>query len=252
MRSDLALFGGQTGAIRLWDIQPGATLVERAFLQGHDSPVTAVAFSPDGTTLASSGGRAFLRVDATDNMFGIALWDVDTVTLIDGLRGHTADVLALQFNTAGSVLYSASLDGSIRMWDTATFQQTALAQYPVNDIALSPDGMLLAAGLANGDVALLDAATLEEQATVTAHTASVNSVAFNSDGSLLVSGGDDANAYVWEVSAALSGDAPVEPQLLTGHFDSVTDVAFSPDDGLIATLSDDNAIRLWGITPTFG
>jgi WD40 repeat protein len=252
MRSDLALFGGQTGAIRIWDIQAGATLVERAFLQGHDSPVTAVAFSPDGTKLASSGGRAFLRVDATDNMFGIAMWDVDTVTLIDGFRGHTADVLALQFNEAGSVLYSASLDGSIRMWDTATFQQTALAQYPVNDIALSPDGTLLAAGLANGDVALLDAATLEERTTVTAHTASVNSVAFNSDGTLLVSGGDDDNAYVWEVSAALSGDVPVQPQLLTGHFDGVIDVAFSPDDGMIATLSDDNTIRLWGITPTFG
>ena len=100
-RSDVALFGSANGAIRLWDIRDGAPLVERAFLQGHDSPVTAVDFSADGTRLASSGGRAFLNVDAADNQFGISMWDVDTVALLDGFRGHSADVLSLTFNSAG-------------------------------------------------------------------------------------------------------------------------------------------------------
>lgn len=245
--SNVALFGSADGALRLWDIREGAGLVERAFLQGHDSPVEAIAFSPNGEMLAGSGGRAFLTENREDNLYAITVWDVDNVFLLGGLRGHTDSVTGLVFSADSSTLISGSLDGFIRVWSMAGLQEVSNIEIgePITAIALSSNGTTLAIGTQTGSIALFDLATSSELATLSGHTGAVNSLSFNANGSLLASGGEDAILRLWDVSEP---DNALQPVALSGHTDAISTVAFSPDGTLVGSISEDNTARIWGIS----
>lgn len=82
------------------------TLTERARIVGHTALVQAVAFSRDGTLLASSAE------DGT-----IVVWDVATGLAVEHLRGHTEAVRALEFGLRDDTLYSVAADGRLFAWD---------------------------------------------------------------------------------------------------------------------------------------
>jgi WD40 repeat protein len=88
-------------------------------------------------------------------------------------------------------------------------------------------------------VRVWDALTGEEKHVLNGHTDSVNSVAFSSDGSRIVSGSWDKSVRVWD---ALTGE---EKHVLNGHTDSVTSVAFSSDGSRIVSGSWDKSVRVW-------
>ena len=244
--SNIALLGASDGSLRLWDLSTNAGLVERAFLQAHDSPVSAVAFSPDSALIAGSGGRAFLRENQEDNLYAISVWDVGSVSLLGGLRGHTDSVTGLIFTADSTSLISSSLDGLIRIWSLVGLRETNFIEIgePVTAIALSSDGTTLAIGTQTGSIALWDMPTNTAIATLSGHVGEVTSLSFNANGSMLVSGGDDFSVLLWDVSVP---DNALTPTILSGHTDAINTVAFSPDGQLIGSISDDNSVRFWGI-----
>ncbi|MDP8962698.1 MAG: hypothetical protein M3O33_01685 [Cyanobacteriota bacterium] len=79
---------------------------ERNRLEGHDSRVYSVSFSPDGKTLASG---------SDDNT--IKLWDVATGKPITTLTGHTSRVNSVSFSPDGKTLASGSFDNTIKLWN---------------------------------------------------------------------------------------------------------------------------------------
>lgn len=252
--ADLALFGSANGGLRLWDIRPGVTLVERTFLQGHDSPVMAVAFSGDGRLLASSGGRAFLREDQPDNINAITLWNVVNVSINTALRGHTAPVTGIIFWAENSHVASSSLDGTIRIWNLNVGNQPAIVMetgLPVRALAMSWNEGTIAAAHDDGSISLWSPQTGERLQTLSGgHPlgSAVNALAFSPDGSLLASAGEGGEVVVWSLSA----DEERAPVTLTGHTGAVVSVLFNIEGTLLVTLGEDNTIRLWGAFNTVG
>lgn len=100
-----AFAAGQGALISLWD--PRDPALPLAILPGHAQDVLALAFSPDGSILASSGMDGEIR-----------LWDVATREQVgQPLQGHSGEVYALDFDQEGATLLSAGQDGNVNLWD---------------------------------------------------------------------------------------------------------------------------------------
>ena len=92
--------------IDLWDAETGTHLNT---LIGHNEDILSVAFSPDGTTLASG---------SADNT--IRLWDAITGKYKGILTGHAGSVSSVSFSTDGRTLSSGSSDITIRLWELSS------------------------------------------------------------------------------------------------------------------------------------
>ena len=80
-------------------------------LKGHTTYVLTVAFSPDGSTLASASWDMMVR-----------LWNPETMRPKSGLIGHTGYVLSVAYSPDGQTLASGSTDGTVLLWDMTRFQ----------------------------------------------------------------------------------------------------------------------------------
>ena len=147
-----------------------------------------IAYSPDGKILATAGSTLWL-------------YNADDLTEITPLKGHTDFINTVTFSLDGQFLASASNDGTVRLWDTASYHQVAILphQHPVLSVAVSPDGTLLAS-TRKKSVLLWAIPAQQEVGRLEGHIATVNDIAFSPDGIRLVSGSNDTTVRTWDVS----------------------------------------------------
>ena len=251
-----------------------AQYASHSILEGHRNGVNSVAFSPDGTTLASGssdntvrlwdgvtgahkatlrghGGDVYsiafspdgttLASGSSDNT--VRLWDGVTGAHKATLRGHRGDVYSIAFSPDGTTLASRSEDNTVRLWDAVTGAHKYTLEGPryaaVYSIAFSPDGTTLASGSSDNTVRLWDAVTGAHKHTLEGHRYAVSSIAFSPDGTTLASGSRDDTVRLWD---AVTG---AHKATLEGHRGDVSSIAFSPDGTTLASRSRDDTVRLW-------
>src|SRR5262249_25949083 len=231
-----------------WNAQTGQEIL---LIKGHNGEVQSVAFSPDGTRLASAGSGT------------VKVWDATTSPEALTLRGFTGRVRSVAFSTDGKrlaigtgILDAAQRDyvaGQVKVRDAQTGQDLLSLQghtSSVNSVAFSPDGTRLASAATDRTVKVWDVQTGRELLTFKGHTTAVVSVAFSPDSTRLAS--CSSNPYggpsgPGEPGEGKGWDARTGPGLLTlqRHKQVGKRVAFSHDGKSLATLSRDQTVKVW-------
>ncbi|MFI6904487.1 WD40 repeat domain-containing protein [Nonomuraea sp. NPDC050394] len=243
-----------------------------AVLEWHVGSVLGVAYSPDGSSLATISGDGVRLWDATrrpmaggqigvhaytsygiafsprgdmlattDNEGFIRLWNVSSRTAVGTpLRHGIQPVQTLAFGRDGATLHTVSWDRSLQVWDVATGRLLARPftriQSPTR-AAFSPDGGTLATRSRKGDsVQLWDVRTGRLLAEL--RTGKVHATTFSPDGTMLAVSDNDG-VELWSLTAGRPAG-----RLLKGTPD-VTAAAFSADNAMLATSGKGGTIRLW-------
>jgi WD40 repeat protein len=162
------------------------------------------------------------------------------------MEGHEGMVWTVVYTDDPPGLLSGSDDGTVRLWDGAGIERAVLTSdgRPVYDLALDPDGSLLA--ITQGDqIWLRDVGSgmVRQVLEAPANTVyNLNSVAFSPDGALLAAGGTEHRIILWSVE---TGDLLATLDAPSTH--DVQDLAFSPDGTLLASAALDGAVWLWTV-----
>ena len=200
---DGAILAGVSGesTVKLWNL---ATRVNFADLD-HDASVSSVAFSLDGTRLATASTEGTVH-----------LWDPKTGKHMTSWEGHSAWVGAVAFSPPdGATLATKSgWDGTVKFWDVRTKRLVATLYNKLggSPMAFSPDGAILACG-SHELVRLWHVAT-RSQIDSLGHKGYVGVIAFSPDGKTLASGTSRGielwDAVEWQprpsAMAVVSGD----------------------------------------------
>ncbi|WP_413804547.1 eIF2A-related protein [Streptomyces sp. OE57] len=197
---------------------------------GHTDAVNAVAFAPDGRTLATGSA------DHT-----VKLWNTTTHREIATLTGHANIVNAVVFSPDGRMLATGSSDGKVKLWDTTTRKITSTIDQSAGTVlavAFSPDSRSLAAAGSDRRVRVWSTASRRLTGVLTGPLDAIRALAFSPNGRAVVAASDDGTARLWNVSTRR-----VLATLKSGA-DSLTAAAFSRDGRTVVTAGPDS-IKFW-------
>jgi RNA polymerase sigma factor (sigma-70 family) len=247
-----------------------------AALAAHQKAARALAFSPDGSRVASGGDDGWVRV-----------WDVTAAKESLAMRGPNArPVRVVSFSRGGDLLAAGTDDGAVLVWDLrgggsqapeVIFQRagrevhalwvgadrSAVARAwcdgsvewrggpagappplpgqagEVHGVALCREGRTAAWAIEDGSVKLWDLAAREERGHFRVHTSRVWCVAFSPEGDTAASADHYATLKVWDTTTGR------ERATARGHEGHVRALALASGGRRLASGGDDRTVRVW-------
>jgi WD40 repeat protein len=233
--------GCQDGVTRLYDID-NFDAPAREFKGQHHGPVTSVAFSPDGATLATGGEDR-----------KICLWDTGSGALRYGLAGaHKGAVTSLQF-TPRCQLISAARDTNLRIWTLGKEQAKLETPFPprsgdVAHVGASPDGRLVLFDQGKEmHILSLPKGLTEGSLNCPSGASGFTTFAlFSPHGKLiLTASGADGRIQLWRTPNEVNRRGIEIRHLVPEKISSVTCAAFAPEEPFLVTGTKDNKVLIW-------
>ena len=197
---------------------------------------SSVAFSPDGTTLASVVGNG-------EEGSIIQLRDIESGRSIKTFSEHGGVVHSVSFSSDGRYLASGSSDSKIIVWDVVrgvAYRTFSERDGVVHSVSFSPDGRYLASGSSDSKVIVWDVVRGVAYRTFSEHDGVVHSVSFSPDGRYLASGSSDSKVKLWNVENGRN-------IATLDHGSGVESVAFSLGGTVLAAGTTLGTVELWNV-----
>ncbi|KAL4246695.1 WD repeat PWP2 family protein, partial [Abortiporus biennis] len=228
----LAFGAKKLGQLLVWEWQSESYVLKQ---QGHYFDMNTLAYAPDGQNVATGGDDGKVK-----------LWNTTSGFCFVTFSEHSAAVSAVEFAKQGQVLFTASLDGTVRAFDLIRYRnfRTFTSPSPVqfSCLAVDPSGEVVAAGSTDSfEVFLWSVQTGKLLDVLTGHEAPISSLAFSPTGNLLASGSWDKTVRVWTV---FGRSRAVEPYQLSAD---VLAVAFRPDGKELAASTLDGQVIFFDV-----
>jgi RNA polymerase sigma factor (sigma-70 family) len=232
-RDGKRLAAGDGNGISLWDLATGQPCHDF----GHIYSVDALAFSPDGKTIAS--GAAY-----TDNV--VRTWDPITGQIKARWHGHKDGIEVIAYSPDGKLVASGSQDGTVRLWDASTGKEAGCLDAKdgmIYAMAFAPDGKTLASGGKRKVVHLWNVAACKEIRAIDNPGGLTLRLAFSPDGKLLTTRGfDEGMVLLWDLATGK------ELRSLDGLKAGCPQLSFAPLSRTLAVNCDDGTVRLFDAT----
>jgi WD40 repeat protein len=258
-----------TAATALPDVKP---------LAARPAPVHALAWSPDGRTIAVGGYKEVRVLDAStgrvlrtftgasDAVRAVAVspdgklvigaggpparggeavvWDAASGEKLRTLEGHRDFVDAAALSPNGRFLATGSYDKTVRLWYPGTGRERARLREHLDAVfglAWSPDGKWLASASGDRTVKVWDATEGARAFTLSDALDTVYAVAFHPSGKRLAAGGADKNLRVFNLTA----EGGALAFAVIAHEDAILRLAYSPDGRFLVTAAADGTVKVW-------
>jgi WD40 repeat protein len=237
---------GDDQKLIVWDVKPQWKLA--AVLGGKPdnsidisaSPIVdrvlCLAFSPDGTRLASGGGEPSRGGE-------IIVWDMASREPVQTLREtHSDTVFGLDFSRDGALLASCGADKFVKVSEAATGKLIRTYEGHtghVLDVCWKADGGTFASAGADASIKIWNVETGEQRRTINNYSKQVTSIQYIGVGDNLVSGSGDQN-----VKFHNEGNGG-NYRTFGGATDYVFGVAATRDEGLVVAAGEDGVVRVW-------
>jgi len=224
---------GYDEKVVLWN---PSTEVASRIIPIKEMHVNALAVTPDKQYLAVAAHKSLKVFDLHSN----------SPLPVHSYEGHSNNITAVGFPKKGNWLYTASEDGSLRIWDFATHrsQRCYKQELPANTAVLHPNQSELVAGYESGEIHQWDLTSERSQVIKTSEEEPIRSLQISGDARLGVAVNNSGAVYLWQCP---------EMQLLgrvQAHNTYATRCALSADASLLATSSADKTVKIWSVDTT--
>lgn len=237
----LAFGSSKLGQLLVYEWQSESYILKQ---QGHFDSMNALAYSLDGSRIATGSDDGKIKI-----------WDIASgfclATLSSSSMG-AASITDVAFSNRGNVLFSCSLDGTVRAWDLIRYRNfrtfTATTnRIQFNSLAVDPSGeIVVASSLSSFEIFVWSVQTGQLLDNLSGHDAPVSHLAFGNDNenngkAILVSASWDKTVRIWDIFSRSQYHEPIQ------MYTDVLALAVRSDSKQMAVASLDGQVSFWDI-----